>query len=340
MIKFLAILFTVCLVFSCAQETPRNTITDVQTVVLLDSPLKSWADGPRSRIMNWLTEITDSAGKNYIPEADRIAVFDNDGTLWPEQPIPNQLVFAIDFVRSQGSLHPEWMKDPVLKAFITNDVDAMQKGGKKGLAKIMAVSHSGMSEAVFNEHVQQWIDTAKDSKFNKRYQDLVYQPMLELLEHLKNNGFKNFIVSGGGADFMRAWTEKVYGIPPYQVVGSYSGAKFEMKDSMPVIIKLPQDLYFDDKEGKPVAIHRFIGKVPVFCGGNSDGDLAMMQYTAGSKYKSMNVLLYHTDAEREYQYGLKTLSGHLEQALVEARARGWMVVDMKKDFRRIFPFEK
>ncbi|HLO79376.1 MAG TPA: HAD family hydrolase [Chitinophagaceae bacterium] len=340
MIRIPAILFTLSLFFSCAQETPKNTNTNIQTVVLLDSPLKSWANGPRSRIMNWLEEITDSTGKNYIPEADRIAVFDNDGTLWPEQPIPNQLVYAIDHVKSQAGLHPEWMKDPALKAFITNDPGALQKGGKKGLEKVMALSHSGMSEAAFNEQVRQWIDTAKDSRFGRRYQDLVYQPMLELLEHLRSYGFRNFIVSGGGADFMRVWTEKVYGIPPYQVVGSYMGAKFELKDSIPVITKLPQDLYVDDKEGKPIAIHRFIGKVPVFCGGNSDGDLAMMQYTAGSKYRSMNVLLYHTDAEREYQYDLKTLSGHLEKALVEARERGWVVVDMKKDFRRIFPFEK
>jgi phosphoglycolate phosphatase-like HAD superfamily hydrolase len=340
MIKQLAVICSLAILLSCGQETPRNTITEVQTVILLDSPLKSWADGPRTRILNWVREVTDSTGKNYIPEADRIAVFDNDGTLWPEQPIPNQLAFAIDFVRSQAGQHPQWMKDPALKALIASDPDALNKAGKKGLAKVMAISHSGMSVAVFNEHVQQWIDTAKDNKFGRLYKDLVYQPMLELLEHLRDNGFKTFIVSGGGADFMRVWTEQVYGIPPYQVVGSYMGAKFELKESTPVITKLPQDVYSDDKEAKPIAIHRFIGKVPVFCGGNSDGDLAMMQYTAGSKYKPMNVLLYHTDAEREYQYDLKTLSGYLEKALVEARARGWVVVDMKSDFRRIFPFEK
>lgn len=340
MLKYLALLCALAMLISCSHETPKNTITDVQTVILLDSPLKSWADGPRNRILSWLEEVTDSTGKHYIPVADRIAVFDNDGTLWPEQPIPNQLVYAIDFLRSQSAQHPEWAKDAALKAFIDGDPDALRKAGKKGLGKLMAISHSGMSETAFNEHVQQWIDTAKDGKFGKLYRELVYQPMLELLEHLRNNGFKNFIVSGGGADFMRVWTEKVYGIPPYQVVGSYAGAKFELKDSIPVITKLPQDLYVDDKEGKPVAIHRFIGKVPVLCGGNSDGDLAMMQYTAGSKYKPMNVLIYHTDAEREYQYDLKTLSGHLEKALVEAKAKGWVVVDMKNDFRRVFPFEK
>jgi phosphoglycolate phosphatase-like HAD superfamily hydrolase len=338
--RFITCLIVFSAINSCNQEIPKNSITDVQTVVLLDSPMKSWSDAPRSRIMNWVEDITDSTSKNYIPEADRIAVFDNDGTLWPEQPLPNQLVYAIDFARSQTGQHPEWMNDPVLKGFITGDSGVLKKAGKKDLARIMAISHSGMSETDFHDHVQRWIDTAKDVRFGMRYKDLVYQPMLELLEHLKNHGFKNFIVSGGGADFMRAWTEQVYGIPPYQVVGSYSGAKFELKDSTPVITKLSEDLYVDDKEGKPIAIHRFIGKVPVLCGGNSDGDLAMMQYTAGSKYKSMNVLLYHTDAQREYQYDLKTLSGHLEKALVEARARGWVVVDMKKDLRRIFPFEK
>jgi phosphoglycolate phosphatase-like HAD superfamily hydrolase len=340
MLKYFAFLCSLVVFLSCGQETPKNTITDVHAVVLLDSPLKSWADGPRTRIMNWVEEVTDSTGKHYIPEADRIAVFDNDGTLWPEQPVPNQLEYAIDFLRSQADQHPEWAKDAGLKAFIDGHPDALSKAGRKGLAKLMAISHSGMSETAFNEHVQQWIDTAKDKKFGKLYRELVYQPMLELLDHLRENGFKTFIVSGGGADFMRVWTEKVYGIPPYHVVGSYTGAKFELQDSIPVIIKLPQELYVDDKEGKPVAIHRFIGKVPVFCGGNSDGDLAMMQYTAGSEYKPMNVLIYHTDAEREYQYDLKTLSGHLEKALVEAKARGWVVVDMKNDFRRIFPFEK
>lgn len=340
MLKYLAILCSVGIMMSCGQETPKNTVTDVQTVILLDSPLKSWADDPRSRIMNWVDEVTDSAGKYYIPEADRIAVFDNDGTLWPEQPVPNQLAYAIDFLRSQSAQHPEWAKDVALKAFMEGDPDAIKKAGKKGLGKLIAISHSGMTEATFNEHIQQWIDTAKDQKFGRLYKDLVYQPMLELLDYLRGKGFKTFIVSGGGADFMRVWTEKVYGIPPYQVVGSYMGAKFEFKDSTPVITKLPQDLYVDDKEGKPVAIHRFIGKVPVLCGGNSDGDLAMMQYTAGSKYKSLNVLIYHTDPEREYQYDIKTLSGHLEKALVEAKARGWVVVDMMNDFRRVFPFEK
>lgn len=301
--------------------------------------LTSWADAPRQRLIDWVEHATNPASADFIPEADRIAVFDNDGTLWPEQPVPNQLQYAIDFARAKAQAHPEWLKNPALKSIIQGDPDALKKAGKKGLLRLVELSHLQMTTDSFQQHVTQWGDTAKDRKFGRRYIDLVYQPMLELLEYLRAHGFKTFIVSGGGADFMRAWTEKVYGIPPYQVVGSYGEATFQLNDSTPVITKVSGDLYVDDKEGKPVAIHRFIGKVPVLCGGNSDGDLAMMQYTAGSKYKSLNILLHHTDETREYQYALQTLSGHLEKALVEARLRGWMVVDMKNDLRRIFPFE-
>jgi len=304
-----------------------------------DSSLLSWAEAPRSRILDWLSSVTDTKGKDFILESDRIAVFDNDGTLWPEQPMPNQLLFALDFLKAGSADHPEWKKDPLLKPFLEGDKPAIQKAGMKGLGQVMSISHANVPVDAFEARVQQWADTARERKFGKKYVEAVYQPMLELLGLLRENGFKTFIVSGGGADFMRAWTEKTYGIPPYQVVGSYADAKFSLQDSTVILTKTGEGFYLDDKEAKPLAIHRFIGKVPVLCAGNSDGDLAMMQYTASSKYKSLNILLHHTDADREYAYDLKTLSGHLEKALIEANTRGWLVVDMKKDFKRIFPFQ-
>jgi len=298
--------------------------------------LNSWADEPRQKIEAWVKSVTDSSSKNYIPVADRIAVFDNDGTLWPEQPLPIQIVFAIDNLRLLAPKHPEWQQDSVLNGVITNNFEPLKKSGAKGLTKLVDASHNGMTEDEFNTAVQNWIYTARDMKFKKPYTELVYKPMIELLSYLKANGFTNFIVSGGGADFMRVWTEKVYDIPPYRVIGSYGNLNYEITDGKPVITKLSGDIYADNKEGKPVAIHRFIGKVPVFCGGNSDGDQAMMQYTSGSKYKSFCLLIHHTDSVREYKYDLVTLSGHLETALVEAKEKNWMVVDMQKDFKTIF----
>jgi hypothetical protein len=213
------------------------------------------------------------------------------------------------------------------------------KAGVPGLLKLIDASHNNQTEAEFTRALKNWMATAKDKKFDKPYNEVIYQPMVELLDYLRDNNFKTFIVSGGGADFMRPWTEETYGIPPYQVIGSYGEVKYEVVDGKPVITKISGTPYVDDKAGKPMAIHRFIGKVPVFCAGNSDGDQAMMQYTSGSKYKSFCVILHHTDSVREYQYDLKTLSGHLETALVEAKEKNWLVVDMKKDFKKIFAFE-
>ncbi len=303
------------------------------------SVLNSWADAPRQRIETWIKEVTDSASPKFIPVADRIAVFDNDGTLWPEQPVPNQVIFAIDNLKAISSAHPEFQKDPVLKGILNGDISPMKKEGLKGLIKLVNASHNGQTEETFNAAVRNWIDTARDQKFNKLYKDIIYLPMVELLVYLRAHDFKTFIVSGGGADFMRVWSDDAYGIPPYQVIGSYGDLKYEVKDGKPVITKMAGQVYVDDKAGKPVAIHRFIGKVPVFCGGNSDGDQAMMQYTHGSKYSSLNLIVHHTDSTREYQYDLKTLSGHLESALVEAREKNWMVVDMAKDWKKVFSFQ-
>jgi hypothetical protein len=301
--------------------------------------LSAWADSPRARIESWVKAVTDSSSADFIPVADRIAVFDNDGTLWPEQPVPNQAAFAFDMLKALAPAHPEWKKNPVLKGAIEGDMAPLKKAGVKGLLELVGASHNNLTTDSFNTSVRNWIDTAKDRKFNRPYNEVVYLPMVQLLEYLRDHGFKTFIVSGGGADFMRVWSDEAYGIPSYQVIGSYGALKYEVVNGKPIITKLPGDIYVDDKAGKPVAIHRFIGKVPVLCGGNSDGDQAMMQYTSGSKYKSLCILLHHTDGDREYAYDTKTLSGHLETALVEAREKNWMVVDMKKDFRKIFSFE-
>ena len=319
----------------------RNTPADTAAPAVAShktSSLDAWADAPRQRIEKWVAEVTQAGSPNFIPEADRIAVFDNDGTLWPEQPAPTQLVFALEWLRAQAPQHPEWSKDPLLKAALDGDWKKLGDNHGAGLKKVMAVTHSGMSETAFNTAVSHWIDTAVDERFNHLYKEVLYQPMLELLDYLRAHGFQTFIVSGGGADFMRVWSEEAYGIPPYQVVGTYAGATYEVVGGKPVITKTAGEVFFDDKAAKPVAIHRFIGKVPVLCGGNSDGDQAMMQYTSGSPYKSLCVLLHHTDAEREYAYDLKTLSGHLESALAEAKEKNWLVVDMKNDFKRMFPF--
>jgi hypothetical protein len=324
---------------SCRQSTEKAADKIVESTVTQYS-LDAWADSPRSRIETWIKTITDSTSGDFIPVSDRIAVFDNDGTLWPEQPVPNQAAYAFDYIKAASASHPEWKKNLVLNGVVEGNMGPLQKAGLKGLFDIINVSHTNVTTEAFSQSVRQWIDTAKDRKFNQRYKDLVYLPMVQLLGYLRANGFKTFIVSGGGADFMRVWCEEAYGIPPYQVVGSYGQLKYELSGGKPVITKMEGEVYVDDKAGKPAAIHRFIGKVPVLCGGNSDGDQAMMQYTSGSSYKSLCILLHHTDDAREYAYDKKTLSGHLETALDEAAAKGWMIVDMKNDFRKIFAFEK
>lgn len=319
----------------CQQRGERMTEPEKITTAL-----SAWADAPRQQIERWVADVTRDGSPDFIPESDRIAVFDNDGTLWPEQPVPTQVAFMMDYFQRLYPAHPEWSKDPVLKAASDGDLDRLKENKAAGLKRVAALTHTGQSGEVFSQAVRQWIDTAKYEHFGKPYKEVLYLPMLQLLQYLREHGFKTFIVSGGGADFMRVWSEEAYGIPPYQVVGSYTAVQYDVKDGKPTITKMAEDLFVDDKTGKPEAIYRFIGKVPVFCGGNSDGDQAMMQYTSGSRYKSMCLLLHHTDGLREFKYDQKTLSGHLESALVEAGEKGWLVVDMQRDFKRMFPFSK
>lgn len=341
-------LIVLCLIFSfflsCKenQEMPDKAGKSlvIKSKLKTKSGLTSWQDMPRKRIEDYMKVITDSTSKHFIPVADRIAVFDNDGTLWTEQPIPFQAQFLFSQLKKMAPKHPEWKNDSVLNGAINGNFEPLKKEGIAGLLKIIKATQNNQTDTEFDAAVQNWIDTAKDKRFNKLYKELVYLPMIELLKYLRQNDFKTFIVSGGGADFMRVWTDDVYGIPPYQVIGSYSDVKYEFVNGKPVLTKSLSGLFVDDKAGKPEAIHRFIGKVPVFCAGNSDGDQAMMQYTNGSKYKNMIVLVHHTDSIREYKYDLKTLSGHLETALVEAKQKNWMVVDMKKDWKKVYAFEK
>lgn len=342
--KLLMLAISLTFFVSC-KETPDSPSKEDKSLLIksklsTNSKLNSWQDMPRKRIEDYVKMISDSSSTSFIPVADRIAVFDNDGTLWPEQPMPFQAFFLFSQVKKMADKHPEWKNDAVLNGILTGDYEPLKKAGVPGLLKAVQATQGDISETEFNSAVRNWIDTAKDSKNGKLYKENIYLPMTELLGYLRQNGFKTFIVSGGGADFMRVWTEEVYGIPSYQVIGSYADASYKVVDGKPVITKNMKGLYVDDKEGKPVAIHRFIGKVPVFCAGNSDGDQAMMQYTNGSKYKNMIVLVHHTDSVREYKYAKKKLSGHLETALTEAKEKNWMVVDMKNDWKKVFAFDK
>jgi phosphoserine phosphatase len=284
--------------------------------------------------------VTDKNGKDYVEASERIAVFDNDGTLWSEKPVYFQLLFAIDRIKALAPQHPEWKTTQPFKAVLENDVKALAASGEKGLLQLVMASHAGMTTDEFEQIVKVWLATAKHPKFKRPYTELAYQPMLELLQYLRDNGFKTFIVSGGGVEFMRPFTEEVYGIPPEQVIGSSIKTKFEMRDGKPVLVREPEIFFINDKAGKPVGIQKFIGRRPIAAFGNSDGDLQMLQWTAAGSGKRFMLLVHHTDAEREWAYDRHSKIGHLDKALDEANLRGWTVVDMKKDWKRIFAFEK
>jgi phosphoglycolate phosphatase-like HAD superfamily hydrolase len=304
-------------------------------------PLPSWNDSAaKTSIIGFVARVTATGGDDYVPPAQRIAAFDNDGTLWTEKPIYFQVIFALDRVRAMVLQHPEWQTEQPFKAAIDNDMAALAASGSKGLLDIVAASQGGLTPEEYDKTVLAWLAVARHPRFNKPYTDLVYQPMLELLDYLRKNGFKTFIVSGGGADFMRAWTEKIYGIPPEQVVGSTGGLKFEMSnDGRPELINQPEFEFIDDGPGKPVGIERFIGRRPIFAFGNSDGDLQMLQWTTAGAGARFAGIVHHTDAAREYAYDRDSHVGKLDKALDAAIAKGWTVVDMKRDWNRIFPFE-
>jgi phosphoglycolate phosphatase-like HAD superfamily hydrolase len=302
-------------------------------------PLPSWNDGAvKAAITGFVARVATQGSPDFVPAEQRIATFDNDGTLWCEQPMYFQVAFALDRMKALSAQHPEWKDTQPFKAVLEADHAALAAAGQKGLLEIIAATHSGMTTDEFHRIVSEWIATAHHPRFHRPYTELVYQPMLELMAYLRANGFKTFIVSGGGIEFMRPWTEKIYGIPPEQVVGSSGVVKFEMgTDGKPVLMKEAKVEFIDDGPGKPVGINRFIGWRPIFAFGNSDGDHQMLQWTAAGSGARFMGLVHHTDAEREYAYDRQSHVGRLDKALDEANAKGWTVVDMQRDWRTIFP---
>lgn len=309
-------------------ETTENTKPD---------PLPSWNEGAaKSSIINYVEAVTNETNTDFIKPADRIAVFDNDGTLWAEQPYYFQLQFAIDRVKALAPAHPEWGKNKLIQAVLADDIHTVLSFGEKGLLELIMTSHTGITTDEFSNIVKEWINTAKHPKTGRLYKEMVYQPMLEVLEYFRANGFKTFIVSGGGIDFMRPWTEEVYGIPAEQVVGSSVKVKFELPDGKAVLVKIPEINFIDDKAGKPVGIHQHIGKQPVAAFGNSDGDLQMLQYTASNNLKSLCVYIHHTDSVREWAYDRNSHIGKLDAGLDEATAKSWTVANIKTDWKNIY----
>ena len=303
-------------------------------------PLPSWNDGEvKQAIVKFVQSVTDRSSAQYIAPEARIATFDNDGTLWSEQPMYFQGFFAFDRVKALAPKHPEWKTKQPFKGILENDMKAVAAAGEKGLAEVVAVTHSGMTTDEFSQIVKDWLGQAKHPRFKRGFSELIFQPMLELLAYLRANGFKTYIVSGGGIDFMRVFTEQVYGIPPEQVVGSVGETRFEMRNGKPVLVKLPKINLVDDKAGKPVGIQRFIGRSPILALGNSDGDLQMLQWTAAGDGARFMGLVRHTDAQREWAYDRQSSIGRLDNALDEATAKNWTVVDMKRDWKKIYPFE-
>ena len=309
-------------------------------------PLTSWNDGPvKQAIVTFVEKVTTEGSPDFVPPAERIATFDNDGTLWPSHPMYTQLAFALDRIKELAPQHPEWKTQQPFKAVLDNDLKALAAAGEKGLVELVMASHAGMSTAEFEAIVKDWFKTARHPRFKRLYTELAYQPMLELLAYLRANGFKTYIVSGGGIEFMRPMTEAVYGVPPEQVIGSSIETQYEMKDGKPVLMRLPKIHFIDDKAGKPVGINQFIGRRPVAAFGNSDGDRQMLEWTGAGDGARLMMLVFHDDSEREYAYGPAnglpdSRFGTFSTSLMdEAKKKGWVVISMKDDWKRIFAFE-
>jgi phosphoglycolate phosphatase-like HAD superfamily hydrolase len=303
-----------------------------------DDPLPSWNDGPaKTAIVEFVAAVTDKNGKDYVKPTERIATFDNDGTLWVEQPIYTQMTFISDRVKELAPQHPEWKTTQPFKAFLDGDMKTVAAAGKKGLLTAALATHTGMTAEQFTRRATMWIETARHPRFKRLYTDLVYQPQLELLTYLRENGFKTFIVSAGGIEFMRPWTERVYGIPPEQVVGSSVKTEFQMHDGKPVLVRTAAVNFIADKAGKPVGIYEHIGRRPILAFGNADADMEMIQYTLAGEGRRLGLFVHHTDGDREYAYDRQSHIGKLDKVLDQAAAKGWIIVDMKKDWKKVFP---
>jgi phosphoserine phosphatase len=304
------------------------------------TPLASWRDTPaRGRIIAFVESVTDPDGDSFVPAEERIAVFDNDGTLWSEKPLYAQLLYAMDYVEQHVTEHPEWRGQQPFQAVLEGDHEALAAAGEQGIVELVMASHAGMTAAEFDASIREYLATAKNPEKGRLFTRLVYQPMLELLDYLRAHGFETWIVTGGGIDFVRTFSEDVYGIPPEQVVGSGIEMTFELRDGTPVLVRQPKLAFIDDKAGKPVGIHRHIGRRPIAAFGNSDGDLQMLEWTAAGDGARMMALVHHTDAEREWAYDDPSTVGQLDVALKAARDHGWLVIDMKEDWKVVYPFE-
>src|SRR5450631_2458436 len=302
--------------------------------------LPSWNEGASKRtIVEFVAKVTQQGGPDFVPPPERIAVFDNDGTLWCEHPMYVQMAFILDRVKVMAPLHPEWRDKQPFKAALDGDMKTLAESGERGLLELGMATHAGMTTEEFQKIVMDWLAAARHPRFKRAYIELAYQPMLELLAYLRANEFKTFIVWGGGVEFMRPWTERVYGVPPEQVVGSSIKTKFQMHDGKPALFRLPEVNFVDDGGGKPVGINEYIGRRPIAAFGNSDGDLEMLQWTTMASGARLGLIVHHTDAEREYAYDRDTSFGRLDKGLDAAALNKWIVVDMRNDWKRIFAFQ-
>jgi phosphoserine phosphatase len=340
-VKGIGLLAALIFFVSCTHDTntdPDSTMGE--KMVEQPDPLPSWNEGEaKSSIISYVEDVTNPQSANFIEVPDRIATFDNDGTLWSEQPVYFQFFFAIDRIKQMSADHPEWSNQQPFKAVLENDMPALMQQGMKALLQVLATTHTGMTTDEFEDIVTNWISTARHPVKDRPFTDLVFQPMLELLDYLRDHEFKTFIVSGGGIEFMRPWVEEVYGIPRDQVVGSSIKTEYQYNDGNPVINRLAEIDLIDDKEGKPVGINRYIGRKPVFAAGNSDGDLQMLRWTDANDQKSFKLYVHHTDSVREWAYDRESHIGQFDQGLDEANENGWTVIDMAEDWKVIYPYE-
>lgn len=332
LISFLAMIFTGC----CPRQTSENSPSSLSD--LLEDPLPSWHDGEtKQAVIDFVTKTTSEGNTDFVPLSDRIACFDNDGTLWNEYPVYAQFMFSFDRIRVMAPEHPEWKQEQSFKALLEGDMKQVWSSSLPELLKLVAAAQANTTTDEFAQAVTIWMDTAVNPKTGRHYDEMIYRPMVELLNYLRANGYKTFIVSGSGIDFMRPWTEEAYGIPPDQVIGSSYVVKYELRDGIPILYRLPEINFVDDKENKPVGIHQHIGKRPVFTTGNSDGDYAMLQWTSTGPGPRFGMIIHHTDSIREAAYDSLSSIGHLEKGLKDAAKYNWVVVDMKEDWKEIYP---
>jgi phosphoserine phosphatase len=331
----ISLIFLTFLMASCNYEGKEKVNKESS------NPLPSWNDGPaKSAIIQFVNDVTNKKSSKYVKPIDRIATFDNDGTLWVEQPIYTQITFAFDRIKELAGQHPEWKTQQPFKGLLEGDMEAVGASGTKGIMEILVATHTGITNAEFEKIALEWLTTSKHSKFDRTYNTCIFQPQLELMTYLRTHDFKTFICSGGGIAFMRPISERAYGIPTEQVIGSSVVTEFQMKDGKPALMRMPKINFINDKKGKPVGINQHIGRRPIFAFGNSDADMQMIEYTMAGDGPRMGLFVHHTDDVNEYAYDRKSRVGTLDKALDMADAKGWHIVDMKKDWNRVFPFSK